>query len=358
MRAIRAHSRATPNVKPTGIYYIPRHMARSQISMCKQNKSLNVKPVKEYTPLINFNARSNQSLKIYGINHDITKLMRSYSTNKKDDKTLTAAQEKVIIEKIAQIEKANYDAYMKDSQRTEVDRISQDIGLADYISRVLATTGIGCTMFLASGAFFASTIAPSLGSILIGMVSSFASIYFFNRSKPSYKFVTIEKNNHKCTSKIAVYSESKYIAAGILCASIGLTVSPLIASVGAAIAVKSAIMSATIMTGAATAAVYSKPGSLIPYRTAIYSALFGLIGVGVMSIGASLLGYTNAYEILYSVDVYGGIALFSVLTAMDIQLAIKTYRDGNPDHMQDAANGMLNFTNIFVRVMQAIGERK
>ena len=283
---------------------------------------------------------------------------RAYSTDNKKSQTLTKTDEKTILENITRIEKEKYDAHLEKNSETELERINKDVGLANYLKTVFTVTGIGCAGFLATSAAFASIMNPALSSIVIGSIGSFASIYFFGKSQPKYETRTIEKDNRKYTIKVAVYDQQAYIAATSLCASMGLAISPAVAAAGVAIAVKAAFVSAAVTGGAATAALFSKPGSLLPYQTVAYGALFGLIGVGLMSIGAGLLGYGTAFEILRSIDVYGGIALFSVLTAMDTQQAIQSYKDGKPNHLDDAVKAGLNFANIFVRVLEAMAKAK
>jgi FtsH-binding integral membrane protein len=55
------------------------------------------------------------------------------------------------------------------------------------------------------------------------------------------------------------------------------------------------------------------------------------------------------------IDLYLGIALFSAFQAYDTQFAVEAYKNGQFDHLSQVLKFFLNFSNLFVRVLQALG---
>ena len=85
----------------------------------------------------------------------------------------------------------------------------------------------------------------------------------------------------------------------------------------------------------------------------------GFIGVGISAIIVGpFLGWNHAFELLHNVDIYGGIILFTGMTAYDTQMGIAQYKKGDADHLSLATNLYLDFVNLFVRIMQAYEKSK
>lgn len=119
-------------------------------------------------------------------------------------------------------------------------------------------------------------------------------------------------------------------------------------------------LSLAVMGGAAAFA-YSRPsGSLLKYEAPLFGGLVGLIGVGLVGFGSSiLLGHDHMLSrILFDVNTYCGIALFTGLTAYDTHNAIDRYEKGDADHLGCCVDLYLDFINLFIRFMEIVGRLK
>lgn len=53
---------------------------------------------------------------------------------------------------------------------------------------------------------------------------------------------------------------------------------------------------------------------------------------------------------LHRVDTFAGIGIFSAMIAYDTHVALKSYEEGNADHLLTSLDFALDFWNILVRV--------
>ena len=264
--------------------------------------------------------------------------------------------------------KDNISAIDKNANKKEIsigqtnNSIDQNAGLGHFLKRVYFSTGLGCSGFLATSLLFSPFMTSpemAISSIIVGTIGMFSSIYFFEKEPVNYETRTIEIFDKKITTKVAVYNDKKYLSSVALCTSMGLMMSPVLMMTGPVLALEAAGISLAVMTGAALYARSTKPGSLLPYRSVAYGALTGLIGVGLTSIGSALLfGHNNFFYLLNSIDIYGGIALFTAMTAIDTQKAIEMYKDDEPDHLTCSIGMVMNMANIFIRVLKILSKLK
>jgi len=83
--------------------------------------------------------------------------------------------------------------------------------------------------------------------------------------------------------------------------------------------------------------------------------LVGIVGMNLISMMAFGIMGPNVFSYACSrLDLYLGIALFSAFQAYDTQTAVEAYKNGNYDHLNQVIKFFLNFTNLFVRVLQAL----
>ena len=83
----------------------------------------------------------------------------------------------------------------------------------------------------------------------------------------------------------------------------------------------------------------------------------GILGCGMTGLTSQLIFGPNEFSsFLHSVDVYMGIPLMAGFVAYDTHEARAMYKNGDPDHLGCAANLYLDFINILIRVIDAIGE--
>jgi FtsH-binding integral membrane protein len=86
--------------------------------------------------------------------------------------------------------------------------------------------------------------------------------------------------------------------------------------------------------------------------------LIGLIGIQVSGLAMSwITGNMVFLEITRTIDIYGGLALFTALNAIETHTAIKMYEEKQADVLGCALNSTLNAVNIFLRLLQIFGER-
>lgn len=109
--------------------------------------------------------------------------------------------------------------------------------------------------------------------------------------------------------------------------------------------VTSLVLTAAVFGGFSAAAYLSPRASLVAWQGPLFGALIGLVAI-------SLLNIFFPSTIAHSLILYGGLALFSAMVAVDTQAMIERARCGAGDYVQDAMQMFLNVINIFVRIAQ------
>ncbi|VBB18661.1 hypothetical protein YASMINEVIRUS_1192 [Yasminevirus sp. GU-2018] len=112
------------------------------------------------------------------------------------------------------------------------------------------------------------------------------------------------------------------------------------------------ITTGALVAGPITAAYRMPKGSMLPYGSALYTGLWGLIGVGVTSIFAPIIGFPGLGMMMHNVDLYGGVLLFTVYNAYDTHVLIDDFEKGKKDVIGHSANYSLNAINIFIRMLE------
>jgi FtsH-binding integral membrane protein len=70
------------------------------------------------------------------------------------------------------------------------------------------------------------------------------------------------------------------------------------------------------------------------------------------------LGFPELGMAMHSIDLYGGVALFTVYNAYDTHVVIRDYETGNRDYVGHATNYSLNCINIFIRLLEIFARAK
>jgi|LakMenEpi02Apr12_1017379.scaffolds.fasta_scaffold00830_3 FtsH-binding integral membrane protein len=112
------------------------------------------------------------------------------------------------------------------------------------------------------------------------------------------------------------------------------------------------ITTSALVAGPIVAAKMMPSNSLLSYGPALSTALCGLIGVGFTSIIAPLIGFHDLGIALHSIDLYGGVILFTIYNAYDTQVVIDEFNKGNRDIVKHSAIYSLNVINIFIRLLE------
>lgn len=129
----------------------------------------------------------------------------------------------------------------------------------------------------------------------------------------------------------------------------GMALAPLVLMTSMkGVLVTSLVLTGAVFCGFSAAAYLSPRASLVAWQGPLFGALIGLMAV-------SLINVFYPTAIAHSLILYGGLALFSVMVAVDTQAMIERARCGAGDHVQDALQMFLNVVNIFVRIAQMMG---
>ncbi|KAK5580636.1 hypothetical protein RB653_000658 [Dictyostelium firmibasis] len=289
------------------------------------------------------------------------------------------------------IKKDNYQLLKKDYD-DYFNLIKKNIGLKIFLKNVYITTTMAFTGTLLSGLIFSQLLMGDGGSSAqtlttafgLGVGGSFLSLIFCNSQNPTYKTYEtvwngplknsvnkpILKNKKNTTTgkdviefeefnkslipiTVANYSWSHKLAFVSFCVFNGLTLSPVLGLVSMSTVLEVAAMSLFVTGGSAYAALRMKPDSLTKYEPILYGSLFGLLGLGLISIGTSLLVGENAFtRFAQEFDLYFGLALFTGLVALDTHNAVKTFQEGRPDYIRISIDLFLDVLNIFVRLLR------
>lgn len=132
---------------------------------------------------------------------------------------------------------------------------------------------------------------------------------------------------------------------------LGVTIAPSLMIFNAFI--PHALITATALTaGPITAAFFSAKGSMLKWGPALYTGLWGLVGIGLASVISPMIGLNSLGITMHSIDLYAGVALFTVYNAYDTHVLINDFERGERNYVMHAANYSLNIVNIFIRLLE------
>lgn len=136
---------------------------------------------------------------------------------------------------------------------------------------------------------------------------------------------------------------------------LGITIVP------ALVRYRGAIPSATAVTfslvaGPITAALFLPKGKLMSWGNALYTGLWGIAGVSAAAVIFPLLGWDQLGDAAHSLELYGGVALFTMFNAFDTHKVISDYKSGVTDVIGHATNYTLNAVNLFIRLLEIFGD--
>jgi FtsH-binding integral membrane protein len=230
-------------------------------------------------------------------------------------------------------------------------------GAVNFLRRVYNTTGLGIFGGLATAEMMhlsGLATAYPLATLGIGLLGGFGSIYAMGKIK-----YTVKKNNYGYYSE---QPDSRKLAYGGLCLSMGAMISPMvtmIAEISPTIFPLAIGLSATTMAGASLYAYLRPHNALSLWRAPLMGCLTSLVFMNLTSLASMLiLGPNMVSDLWMNIDAYGGILLFSGMTAFDTYNAIEMYKKQNPDHIGCATDLYLNFMNLLIRFMEILAKIK
>ena len=124
----------------------------------------------------------------------------------------------------------------------------------------------------------------------------------------------------------------------------GMGIAPLVLATAAKGVLGSAlVLTAAIFLGFSASAMLAPRASLVKFQGPLMGMLLGMMAVSILGIF-----YPTAFG--HSIVLYGGLAIFSALIAVDTQSMIERASCGGSDHVGDAVSMFLNVMNIFIRI--------
>ena len=242
-------------------------------------------------------------------------------------------------------------------KEVSTDTLLQNPGFRQFLSRTYAWTGLG--LFGTLG--IATLLGPlglSMPLFIGGIVTSFASIFGLSWLKPEFK----KKIDHGKEILYAEDSLARKLSFVGLTGGMGVVMAPMmqmVLAIDPMIVPVSLGLTASIFGGCW---LYSKKCTdlqMLQWKAPLLIGLCSLVGLQLIGLGSIWFFGPNAVSaLIHSVDLYGGIGLFTLLTIYDMHKASKMYRKGKPDHLGCATNLYLDALNLIVRIMQIMAEAK
>jgi len=137
---------------------------------------------------------------------------------------------------------------------------------------------------------------------------------------------------------------------------LGISISVLSASLG--VIFGAAFCTLGVFAAFSTLAFMAKKDSWLKFGGPLFACLIVVFMGAIGTIALPALGFTNPALLsgLYNLNVYGGVALFSLFVAYDTQTTIASFRDlppgAVPDHVSPALNMFINLIALFVRFLE------
>lgn len=151
------------------------------------------------------------------------------------------------------------------------------------------------------------------------------------------------------------HTTSTTLRAGLFAAFTGLSGVAMAPLLGLAlkvspIVVPQALLITTGIFGTMTAlSLMAKPGATLRWGVPLGGGVLMLMALGL---GSMFVPVTSAwYPLLHSVQLYGGLAIFTAYIAYDTQKMIDEYEMGEDDHIKHATDLFIDFKVIFTRIL-------
>lgn len=134
---------------------------------------------------------------------------------------------------------------------------------------------------------------------------------------------------------------------------LGLSIGPLLAISSPGAIMAAALGTSGIFGGFTLMAMKAKKKSMLTLGGPLFGCLIGLVLCSLGGMFLPMLGVTSPAILgaLYNINLYGGLALFSVYISYDTASMIESFKQGETDHIRPAFNMFLNLFNIFVRLL-------
>lgn len=233
--------------------------------------------------------------------------------------------------------------------------------MRSFLTRTYNTTGLS-VMGALSAAYIGSSIPflvmNPMATAIVGGIATIASFWGVQAMKTNS---IVERVNG-----VPVYRTEndikRILTYGLGVLSLGFSASPffLYTQMISPSIIPSAIGITCGIFGGASAFAYMLPkDKMLGYGKILMGSLLGLIGMNLIGIGSAMFMGPNALSsLLFSIDNYAGILLFSGLIAYDTHIAIKQYESGLADHLGMSIQLLLDFWNILIRIMSIMSNNR
>ena len=218
--------------------------------------------------------------------------------------------------------KRGSDYEYEEEQRSTID--AMDAGQAAYLRKVYMYTG--STIGVASIGAFGGMLFP-ISPIVPGLLSLVPLIGIM---------MTDPQKSGLRLGMLGAFGFLSGMSAGPMIA-MSLQMDPLILPMAL-------LGSCGIMGGATLASLFAKEGSLLKFGAPLAGLTFALLGL-------SIVGIFFPHPILFNLNLYGGLVLFTAFTAYDTHTVLEDYKQGNRDVLAHATNFFINFMAIFRRLL-------
>ena len=112
------------------------------------------------------------------------------------------------------------------------------------------------------------------------------------------------------------------------------------------------ITTTALVAGSVTSAFMMPKGSMLVFGPALYTSLWGLVGVSLTSVCSHLLGFHSFGMAMHNIDLYAGVLLFAIYNIYDTHVLISDFERGVQNYIQHSVDYSLNFINIFIRLLE------
>jgi FtsH-binding integral membrane protein len=217
----------------------------------------------------------------------------------------------------------------------------------------LAVTGSLAVTTISSFALLDPLVA-----LISGALSSFYACYMISSEEPSYGRIHAPGGEY-FWAQDSTFRKAHF---GLLSVGMGLVITPVTMMCMATnpfILPSAVAASVGIFGSCAYVSTKVSDASMMSWKVPLSVGLTSLIVIQLSGIAAALFLGPNPYTALvHSVDMYGGLALFTGLAIYDNWAAVKVYQSGKPDHLLCATQLYLDFMNILIRIMEIMAKSK
>ena len=130
----------------------------------------------------------------------------------------------------------------------------------------------------------------------------------------------------------------------VLFATQGIIISPALLIFSAHIPL-ALVVTGVITAGSITGSLFQPKGALLKMGPVLHTGLWGLLGISIAGI---------FIPEMHSIDLYGGVGLFTVYNMYDTHELIEEYEHGQVDHLSHSIDYSLNIINIFIRMLEIL----